>query len=64
MVKYTNYKRFGAKSKITYEGQEISKDQPQSGTQQPDNDDAASEAVERRYSLFAIRFSLSRLRAQ
>jgi hypothetical protein len=34
-VKYTNYKRFGAKSKITYEGQEISKgDQPPAGTQQ------------------------------
>ncbi|HEY4900036.1 MAG TPA: hypothetical protein VIH91_04370 [Terriglobales bacterium] len=26
VVKYTDYKRFGAKSKITYEGQEISKD--------------------------------------
>jgi hypothetical protein len=35
VVKYTNYKRFGAKSKIIYEGQEISKDQPQPGTQQP-----------------------------
>ena len=35
VVKYTNYKRFGAKSKIIYEGQEISKDQPQSGTPQP-----------------------------
>ncbi len=35
-VKYTNYKRFGAKSKITYEGQEISKgDQGPSGAQQP-----------------------------
>ena len=28
VVKYTEYKRFGAKSKITYEGQEISKDKP------------------------------------
>src|SRR5271167_12633 len=28
VVKYTDYKRFGAKSKITYEGQEISKDKP------------------------------------
>ncbi len=28
IVKYTDYKRFGAKSKITYEGQEISKDKP------------------------------------
>ena len=35
IVKYTDYKRFGSKVKITYEGQEISKDQPQSGTQQP-----------------------------
>ena len=35
VVKYTNYKRFGSNVKITYEGQEISKDQPQSGTQQP-----------------------------
>jgi hypothetical protein len=25
IVKYTNYKRFGAQSKITYEGQEIEK---------------------------------------
>jgi hypothetical protein len=37
VVKYTDYKRFGAKSKITYQGQEISKDKPQPGTQQPDN---------------------------
>ena len=36
IVKYTNYKRYGAKSKILYQGQEISKDQPQSGPQQPD----------------------------
>ena len=35
VVKYTNYKRFGANVKITYEGQEISKDQQQAGTQQP-----------------------------
>jgi hypothetical protein len=33
VVRYSNYKRFGSKSKITYEGQEISKDQP--GAQQP-----------------------------
>jgi hypothetical protein len=33
-VKYTDYKRFGSKSKITYEGQEISKDAPQ-GSSQP-----------------------------
>ena len=37
-VKYTNYKRFGAKSRITYDGQEISKDNaPPSGTQPPAN---------------------------
>ena len=35
VVKYTNYKRFGSNVKITYEGQEISKDQSQTGTQQP-----------------------------
>ena len=35
VVKYSNYKRFGSNVKITYEGQEISKDQPQNGTQQP-----------------------------
>jgi hypothetical protein len=35
VVKYTNYKRFGSNVKITYEGQEISKDQPQPGAQQP-----------------------------
>ncbi|HEY4961367.1 MAG TPA: hypothetical protein VII29_10955 [Terriglobales bacterium] len=35
VVKYTDYKRFGAKSKITYEGQEISKDTPKTGTQPP-----------------------------
>ena len=39
VVKYTEYKRFGAKSKITYEGQEISKDKPATtpppGTQPP-----------------------------
>ena len=33
IVKYTNYKRFGSKVKITYEGQEVSKE-PQTGTQQ------------------------------
>jgi hypothetical protein len=35
-VKYTNYKRFGSKVKITYEGQDIGvKDQPQQGTSAP-----------------------------
>ena len=57
VVKYTNYKRFGAKSKIIYEGQEISKDQPQSGTQQPAQAGAAEE-VEVACSLFAFRCSL------
>jgi hypothetical protein len=34
VVKYTDYKRFGSNVKITYEGQEISKDGQQKGTQQ------------------------------
>ncbi len=33
IVKYTDYKRFGSNVKITYEGQEISKDGQQKGTQ-------------------------------
>jgi hypothetical protein len=37
VVRYTNYKRFGAKVKITYEGQDISKDQPPAGTQPRNN---------------------------
>jgi len=28
IIKYTNYKRFGSKSKITYEGQEVQKSEP------------------------------------
>lgn len=35
IVKYTDYKRFGSNVKITYEGQEISKDGQQKGTQTP-----------------------------
>jgi len=35
IVKYTDYKRFGSNVKITYEGQEISKDGQQKGTQPP-----------------------------
>jgi hypothetical protein len=35
VVKYANYKRFGAKSKIIYQGQEIPKDQPQPGKTPP-----------------------------
>ncbi len=31
VVKYTNYKRFGSNVKITYDGQEVTKDQPPSG---------------------------------
>jgi hypothetical protein len=37
-VKYKNYKRYGSKSKITYDGQEISKTGDtgsQNGSQQP-----------------------------
>ncbi len=34
IVKYTDYKRFGSNVKITYDGQEISKDGQQKGTQQ------------------------------
>lgn len=35
IVKYTNYKRFGSKSKIIFEGQEVKRD-PSTQTQQPD----------------------------
>ncbi len=35
IVKYTNYKRFGSNVKITYEGQDISKDESKPGTQPP-----------------------------
>jgi len=28
IIKYTNYKRFGSKSRITYEGQEVQKAEP------------------------------------
>ncbi len=31
IIKYTNYKRFGSKSKITYEGQEVKKAEPKAG---------------------------------
>lgn len=33
IIKYTNYRRFGSKSKITYEGQEVKKAAPQPGDQ-------------------------------
>lgn len=35
IVKYTDYKRFGSDVKITYDGQEVSKEQKPAGTQQP-----------------------------
>jgi hypothetical protein len=35
IVKYTNYKRFGAKSRITYEGKEVQKAEPTPGEQKP-----------------------------
>lgn len=35
IVKYTNYKRFGSKSRITYEGQEVQKAEPKPGEQTP-----------------------------
>jgi hypothetical protein len=35
IIKYTNYKRFGAKSKITYDGQEVQKAEPKPGEQKP-----------------------------
>jgi len=36
IVKYTNYQRFGSKSKILYEGQEVKKaDEPKPGEQKP-----------------------------
>jgi hypothetical protein len=40
IVKYTNYRRFGSKSKITYEGQEVQKAAPD---QKPDNDQKPAE---------------------
>ena len=33
IIKYTDYKRFGSNTKITYEGQEVQKGQPQPGEQ-------------------------------
>jgi len=35
-VKYTNYKRFGSKVKITYEGQEVKKADEKTPPAQPD----------------------------
>jgi hypothetical protein len=35
IIKYTNYRRFGSKSTITYEGQEVKKGEPKPGEQTP-----------------------------
>ena len=35
IIKYTNYRRFGAKSRITYEGKEVQKAEPKPGDQKP-----------------------------
>ena len=35
IIKYTNYRRFGSKSRITYEGQEVQKAEPKTGDQKP-----------------------------
>jgi hypothetical protein len=35
IIKYTNYRRFGAKSKIIYEGKEVQKAEPKAGEQKP-----------------------------
>jgi hypothetical protein len=35
IIKYTNYRRFGSKSTITYEGQEVKKSEPKRGEQTP-----------------------------
>jgi hypothetical protein len=35
IIKYTNYRRFGSKSTITYEGQEVKKGDPKPGEQTP-----------------------------
>ena len=35
IIKYTNYRRFGSKSRVTYEGQEVQKAEPKPGDQKP-----------------------------
>jgi len=35
IIKYTNYRRFGAKSRITYDGREVEKAEPNAGDQKP-----------------------------
>jgi hypothetical protein len=39
IIKYTNYRRFGSKSKITFEGQEVQKGAEQKGTEQKKPED-------------------------
>jgi hypothetical protein len=36
IIKYTNYKRFGSKSRITYDGKEVQKEEQKPGDQPPD----------------------------
>jgi hypothetical protein len=36
VIKYTNYKRFGSKSRVTYEGQEVQKAEPKPDQKPPD----------------------------
>lgn len=38
IVKYTNYQRFGSKTKVTYEGQEVKKAEPKAGEQKPNEE--------------------------
>jgi hypothetical protein len=35
IIKYTNYRRFGSKSRITYDGKEVQKSEPKPGEQTP-----------------------------
>jgi len=35
IIKYTNYKRFGSKSRIIYDGQEVQRAEPKPGEQKP-----------------------------
>src|ERR1700691_843929 len=35
IIKYTNYRRFGSKSRITYDGREVEKAEPNAGDQKP-----------------------------
>ena len=35
IIKYTNYKRFGSKSRITYDGKEVEKEEPKPDDQKP-----------------------------